>query len=163
MSLLPDHAHGESYGNVALLQACKLLDQLVVLSPDEFQLHEWLYITDTIDAIYRPQDWEPVALSDQVAEQLGSELADGPTTLDSGITITGAPIGRRRPLLHIANVDKEDMKAMAKDDFARAVLRPFLSQLSIHAYDSVYSMEPPSIHLCRKDLLEDLLDQSTIV
>ena len=59
--------------------------------------------------------------------------------------------------------DKDDIKAAARDDFARAVIRPFLSQLSIHAYEGVYSMDTPDIDICRRSLLEDLLDMNTIV
>ena len=72
--------------------------------------------------------------------------------------------GRRRPLIDNDWIsDKEDLKAATREDFARAVIRPFLSQLSIHAYEGVYSMDTPDIDACRRGLLEDVLDLSTIV
>ncbi|KAI9831541.1 MAG: hypothetical protein M1838_005721, partial [Thelocarpon superellum] len=72
-SVMPGE-ESDVYNKTSVLQACKLLDTLLVLAPDEFQLHEWLYITDTIDAVYRPPHWQPVALVDEVSEQLGTTM-----------------------------------------------------------------------------------------
>jgi hypothetical protein len=30
--------------------------------------HQWMFITDTVDAVYRPDDWVPDAMLDQLAE-----------------------------------------------------------------------------------------------
>ena len=70
-----------------VLAACKCLDLLLVLQTEEFQVlvhacislsvrishfhsnrHQWIFITDTVDAIYRPEDWVPEAMLDQLAE-----------------------------------------------------------------------------------------------
>ncbi|KAL1617211.1 hypothetical protein SLS54_007988 [Diplodia seriata] len=76
-SVLPDDGNSERYNNLSVLQACKLLDTLVTTAHDDFQLHEWLFLTDTIDAVYRPAlDWRPVALVDEVAEALQERLAN---------------------------------------------------------------------------------------
>jgi hypothetical protein len=71
-SVLADDESNEKYNNAGIIQACKLLDTLITVNPEDWQLSEWLYITDTIDAVYRPANWEPVALSDSVAEGLVS-------------------------------------------------------------------------------------------
>ncbi|KAK4176308.1 Dopey, N-terminal-domain-containing protein [Triangularia setosa] len=69
----PDHSpQSDAYNNASILQACKLLDLFVCLAPDDFQLHEWLFVTDTIDAVYRPASYRPVALVDEVSEELGA-------------------------------------------------------------------------------------------
>jgi hypothetical protein len=34
--------------------------------------HQWIFITDTVDAIYRPDDWFPEAMMDQLAEIAGA-------------------------------------------------------------------------------------------
>lgn len=34
--------------------------------------HQWMFITDTVDAVYRPDDWFPEAMMDQLAEIAGS-------------------------------------------------------------------------------------------
>ena len=163
-SLLPSSVNDKGFGNLSLLQACKLLDLLVILSPDEFQLHEWLYITDTIDAVYGPPESSSSALSDQIAEALASEGVEDSNSLVPPTPMFNITSSRRRPLIDNESIpDTEDLKAIARDDFAKTVLRPFLSQLSIHAYEGVYSMETPDVGTCRRGLLEDLLDLSTIV
>ena len=161
-SLYPNHASQSDFTNLGLLQSCKLLDQLVALSPDDFQLHEWLYIADTVDAVYRPEDWTATALSDQIADVLGpGDTEDGsvgvPTTSTAGHGTRSLLLGNQLA------VDKDDIKALPRDELARDILRPFLSQLSMHAYEGVYSMELPDVKACRRRLLEDILDLSTIV
>ncbi|CAA7265849.1 unnamed protein product [Cyclocybe aegerita] len=51
-----------------ILAACKCLDTLLVLQTEEFQIHQWIFITDTVDAVYRPDGWSPEAMLDQLAE-----------------------------------------------------------------------------------------------
>ncbi|KAK5125109.1 hypothetical protein LTR85_000783 [Meristemomyces frigidus] len=161
-SLYADNATEAGFTNLGLLQACKLLDQLVALSPDEFQLHEWLYIVDTVDAVYRPDDWTATALSDQIAEVLGAGEMDANQT-DVPPSQTASRSGRCLLLGNQVTFDKDDVKALPRDELGRAVLRPFLNQLSIHAYEGVYSMEQPDAEACRHRLLQDMLDLGTIV
>ncbi|KAK3111131.1 hypothetical protein LTR53_013928 [Teratosphaeriaceae sp. CCFEE 6253] len=153
-----------AFTNLSILQACKLLDQLVMLSPDEFQLHEWLYIADTVDAVYRPTEYAISALADQVAESLGPIGSDEDRMIATP-TVSNGESGhrRRRLLLHGISIETDDIKAMERDEFFSTVLRPFLSQLSIHAYEGLYSMEAPDVEACRQSLLEDLTDLKTIV
>lgn len=161
-SLYPNHTSESDFTNLGLLQSCKLLDQLVALSPDDFQLHEWLYIADTVDAVYRPEDWTATSLSDQIADVLGPGDTEGGATAVPTLSIAGH--GARSLLLgNQSSMDKDDIKALPRDELARDILRPFLSQLSMHAYEGVYSMEVPDVKACRRRLLEDILDLSTIV
>ena len=162
----------DTYNNLALIQACKLLDLLVTLAPDDFQLHEWLYITDTIDAVYRPSGWGPIALVDQVAESLTGDSIPNldqsqslyPVPSSSGTTsgLTALP-GLNRPFFATMSIDGADMKAMARESFVKSVLHPFFSQLSMHAYEATYGMGLPDIETCRVALLDDVLDESTII
>ena len=165
ISLLPNGSSSAVLGNLSLLQACKLLDLLIVVSPDEFQLHEWLYVTDTIDAVYQPSSsWTPSALSDHIAEGLASDEPEDTNGMITQTPITSAASGLRRPLIDNAAIsDMEDVKASTREDFARAFIRPFLSQLSLHAYEGVYAMDAPDIGTCRRGLLEDLLEMRTVV
>lgn len=138
------------------LQACKLLDTLLVLAPDEFQLREWLFITDTIDAVYRPQGWAPMALIDNLVEELDSGSGLGhtvPTPVSSNL----AQNGKRRPLLN-----RETLQGIPVKETLDRVLRPFFRQLSINAFESTYSMEQPDWKACHDELLHDLFDDSTI-
>jgi predicted DNA-binding transcriptional regulator YafY len=162
-TLAPQDTRQIGFTNLSLLQAGKLLDLLVSLSPDEFQLYEWLYVTDTTDAVYHPPGWTPTALADQLAEHLGLE-AGGEASPAATPMAPSSPTGQTRKLFG-ANLayDKEDIKAMAPEDFAKTIMRPFLSQLSINAYESTYSLEGPDAQLYRRSLLEDILDSNTLV
>lgn len=148
----------DMYSAFVVLQACKLLDTLLTIAPDEFQLHEWLFITDTIDAVYRPADWNPVALVDELSDELGSSTTLPPGNMSVLQDSTQATDGSRRPLLNLAGI-----KDLEKDDIIGKVLKPFFSQLSIYAFESTYAMSSPDWQTCRKELLSDLFDETTIV
>lgn len=161
LSCIPGSHSRDTYGNLSLLQACKLLDLLTTLAPDEFQLHEWLYITNTIDAVYRPTDVNSVALADEIAESLSAETREQ----SSGVPLpapTPETTDTRRPYLSTSPVDGADAKAMAGDDFVRSILQPFLTQLSMYAYEATYQMGTPDMQACKRSLLEDVLDESTM-
>lgn len=155
-SALPRNKDFDVYNTPSLLQACKLLDLLLTVAPDEFQMHEWLFITDTVEAVYRPSHWDPIALVDDLAEDLGADII--PPTPAAEVPPTRQ--GRyKAPLL----VPQQHVAEMRKEDFVKKVLGPFFSQLSIHAYESTYSMRAPDLEACEELLLEDLFDDSTIV
>jgi hypothetical protein len=156
-SILPD-SHSDIYSINAILQACKILDTLLVIAPDEFQLHEWLFVTDTIDAVYRPTDRSPVALVDEISEELDATTSTPAALLGAGDAKGADSITKRRPLLGLDAV--KDVKA---DELLGRVLRPFFSQLSIHAFEGVYSLGEGDWEACEKGLLGDLFDESGIV
>ena len=140
-SLLPDQ-DTQTYNPYSVVQACKLLDTLLTTAPDDFQLREWLFITDTIDAVYRPATFIPAALVDKLAEDLGSKAQARP----------GA-----RPSLSSISV-----KDMSKEDLVNSLL-PYLRQLSINAFERTYRMETPDWKGCRRELLLDLFEDGTLV
>lgn len=152
---------GDTYNNTScVLQAAKLLDTLLTIAPDDFQLREWLFVTDTIDAVYRPPDWRPVALVDGVAETLDATAGAPHSGVISPQVVGGAQQqqGLRKPLLTSAVVGDVPMESVVD-----RVLRPFLRQLSINAFESTYRMEAPDRQACCDDLLRDLFDESTLV
>ena len=59
--------------------------------------------------------------------------------------------------------DHEMVTGMSKTEFVAKVLQPFFARLSIHAYESAYSMKPADIDGCKRALTEDLFDEHTIV
>lgn len=159
----PDHsAASETHNNHAILQACKLLDTLLCIAPDDFQLHEWLFISDTIDAVYRPPQFQPVALIDELSEELGSAaISSAIHTEFSGLPAANSSM--RRPLIGPGEISEEGLNLERKDELVAKVLRPFFSQLSIFAFESTYSMSPPDWEACRASLLKDLFDDRSIV
>ncbi|KAI9808458.1 MAG: hypothetical protein M1827_007241 [Pycnora praestabilis] len=155
-SVLPDY-RSDTYNSYSLLQACRLLDILLTIAPDDFQLHEWLFITDTIDAVDRPSDWSASALIDEVSEELGSSMGP-PSPHFNPTDTTKSTGGRRRPLLGLTNT-----KGVHRDDILGKVLKPFFSQLSIYAFESTYSLSKPDWQACMDGLLADLFDEATFV
>ncbi|CAL3964088.1 unnamed protein product [Diplocarpon coronariae] len=157
-----DHSvAAETYNNYSILQACKLLDTLLCIAPDDFQLHEWLFITDTIDAVYRPAHFHPIALIDELSEELGSTSLSTATHTEPSTMQTANALSRRT-LLGPGGISDEGSWER-KDELVAKVLRPFFSQLSIFAFESTYSMSAPDWEACRTGLLSDLFDERSIV
>ncbi|KAF2470278.1 uncharacterized protein BDR25DRAFT_287090 [Lindgomyces ingoldianus] len=149
-SLLPDAENKESYNNFGIIQACKLLDQLVVLDPDDFQLIAWLFITDTIDAVYKPAEWYPTSLTDEISEILSA--SETPTSRPRPSisvpththTSTGFGEDAKRVLFLDPLIDalekEEDAQVtnMARRELVDRVVRPFLGQLAMVSFESTY-------------------------
>ena len=157
----PDHSiPSETFNNYSVLQACKLLDTLVCLAPDDFQVHEWLFVTDTIDAVYRPTNMHSIALVDDIAEDLGL-TAHTTTPTNSMLAQTSSSMSRK-PLLGPGGINDDGIWER-KEELVGKVLRPFFSQLSIFAFESTYSMNVPDWEACRQSLLKDIFNEKSIV
>lgn len=157
----PDHSKAsETYNNASILQACKLLDLLICTAPDDFQLHEWLFVTDTIDAVYRSHDYQPVALVDELSEELGSVTIHSGVQSESAAHLA-ASSSHRRPLLGPGGIN-DDVSIDRKDELVAKVLRPFFGQLSIFAFESTYAMAPLDREFCVQGLLKDVFDERSV-
>ncbi|KAI6154002.1 Dopey, N-terminal-domain-containing protein [Pisolithus tinctorius] len=125
-----------------ILSASKCLDLLLTLQTEEFQIHQWIFVTDTVDAIYRPDNWTPHAMFDQLAETITSlpvpetkehSKANGGVTFPTSSTSISFPsagqsVKMRRPMLdNLRQIDS------IRD------LMPFFSHVSISSYESVYA------------------------
>jgi hypothetical protein len=139
-SLLPDANNKIHYNNAGIIQACKLLDELVVLDPDDFQLSEWLFISDTIDAVYKPSTPPALlSLTDEINEIL-SHSALGPSVVPPHIE-TDEP--KRSLFLDplIESLEEEEDAAvldMARSELVSRVVRPFLGNLAMNAFEARY-------------------------
>ncbi|EMD68583.1 hypothetical protein COCSADRAFT_134469 [Bipolaris sorokiniana ND90Pr] len=142
-AILPDAANKEHYNNAGIIQSCKLLDELVVLDPDDFQLMEWLFITDTIDAVYKPV--EPPALmslTDEINEVL-SMSSSAPAAPMSGQHGSEGDEPKRILLLDplIEALEKEEGAAvleMTRGELVNRLVRPFLGNLAMNAFEARY-------------------------
>ncbi|ORX98613.1 Dopey, N-terminal-domain-containing protein [Clohesyomyces aquaticus] len=166
-SLLPDAGNKESYNNSSIIQACKLLDQLVVLSPDDFQLIEWLFITDTIDAVYKPVEWYPRSLTDEVSEILSASetpTSRQRTTLPMAAhpySSTGTSEDSKRvlfldPLIEALEKEEDaEVTDMARRELVDRVVRPFLGQLAMVSFESTYGGGKPDWEGCWNSCVRD--------
>lgn len=164
-SALPRSIDYDLYNAFSVIQACKLLDLLLVVAPDDFQLHEWLFITDTIEAVYRPADRDPVALIDDMAEELGSSEQSStypptPGDLKRTMSFPAKTSGLRAPLLGM--VAKELAEA-SKAEVVQTVLRPWFTGLSMQAFEATYGMAEVDWKTCEEVVLRDLFDDETMV
>ncbi|KAI6136235.1 Dopey, N-terminal-domain-containing protein [Pisolithus sp. B1] len=125
-----------------ILSASKCLDLLLTLQTEEFQIHQWIFVTDTVDAVYRPDNWTPHAMFDQLAETVTnipvpevkerSKASSGVTFPTSSASIsfpsTGQPNKMRHPMLN----------SLRQIDSIRDLI-PFFSHVSISSYESIYA------------------------
>ncbi|OJD27400.1 hypothetical protein ACJ73_01213 [Blastomyces percursus] len=168
ISALGSGQQSETYNPYSLLQACKLLETLLLIAPDDFQLQEWLFVTDTIDAVYPQDQWESVALADGIAHNMGTT-----TSRNSIDRSTNNGVGNGdgndgddnsgRDGYKKAWLNSELSRETAKDEIVDTVLRPFFDRLSIHAFESTYSLGVPDLEGCKDDLLADLFNEFTVV
>ncbi|GJC92055.1 cellular morphogenesis regulator [Colletotrichum higginsianum] len=158
----PDHSTAsDTYNNTSILQACKLLDLLICVAPDDFQLHEWLFVTDTVEAVYRSTSYQPVALVDELAEELGTMgVSSSLGSISAAHLATSS--SHRRPLLGAGGINDE-VGIDRKDELVGKILRPFFGQLSIFAFESTYAMAPLDREFCILGLLKDLFDERSVV
>lgn len=166
--LAADHNQSsDTYNSFAILQSCKLLDVLLCTAPDEFQLHEWLFITDTIDAIYKPPNYQPVGLIDEISEELGSTTLGVTPYQEYQSTALSAQLSgakrMRRPLLAPGGVDCSTANLDKMDELVGKILRPFFAQLSIFAFERTYEMGTVDWEACRRSLMVDLFDERGVV
>ncbi|EJU02805.1 hypothetical protein DACRYDRAFT_94483 [Dacryopinax primogenitus] len=141
-----------------LLAACKFLDLLLVLQTEEFQIHQWMFVTDTVDAIYRPDGWQPQSLIDQLAEVVcnlpahkrGVNGKDDTNGKRSGTTsepvFSASPIFRKPMLQNIEKI------VSIRD------LQPFFSHVSIASYESVYANSVVDWESLERDLAWEMFE-----
>jgi hypothetical protein len=144
----------DAYNGFSLLQAAKLLDLLLIVQPDEFQLHEWLFVTDTLDAIYPPDNWRSSALIDELA--VSANQPETPMTAHPG-HLSEPSTELRRPWLC-----SDTTRGIDQGDVLDRLLRPFFGQLSILAFESTYGLGVVDREACVDDLIADLFNDETI-
>ncbi|KAL8672866.1 MAG: hypothetical protein Q9168_002704 [Polycauliona sp. 1 TL-2023] len=146
----------DRYNMHCIVHVCKLLDNLVLIAPEDFQMRQWLFITDTIDAVYRPPNLEPRALVDELAEDLDANA--GTSHIASTSTHGPSQVGGRKPLL-----TAETLESIRNEDLLDRAIRPFLRQLSINTFEGTYSMTASDWQASYDDLLLDIFDEKTLV
>lgn len=140
-SLLPDASNKEHYNNSGVIQACKLLDELVVLDPDDFQLSEWLFLSDTIDAVYKPSAPSlHLSITDEINELLAQTSASvPPPTYNANVSDEPSRTLILDPLIEA--LEQEEGAAvldMARSELITRVVRPFLGNLAMNAFEARY-------------------------
>ena len=128
-----------------LFSTAKLADYLLTLQTEDFQIHQWLLITDTPDAVDPPAEWIPESLLDCIGRVAIEHLDHTPPDPWSE-----PPPALRRPMLGIARADT--MQA----------LEPFFVYVSRAAYANETVCTGVDWDAINQDLLQDLFEPIVI-
>ncbi|KAJ6261069.1 hypothetical protein Dda_3734 [Drechslerella dactyloides] len=131
----------DSYTHGSLLEGCKLLDTLLVVQPDEWQLNEWLFITDTVEAVYKPDysvDVPSIALADYVSREL-SENKTRARRSDSIDIVSSEGGGFRRLMIYERDGSLLNGPGGGGAEVTKVTTR-FLRYLSIWNFENTYGM-----------------------
>ncbi|KAJ3572176.1 hypothetical protein NP233_g3254 [Leucocoprinus birnbaumii] len=134
-----------------VLAACKCLDLLITLQIEEFQIYQWIFITDTVDAIYRPDNWSPEAMMDQLADVTGN--------LPIGNSGDSSPVPNETTTYEEQRVLRRPQLNGLKQIESIRDLIPFFSNVSISSYESMYA-SGGSIdwEAVEKGIMDDMFD-----
>ncbi|KAF8845997.1 hypothetical protein BDN67DRAFT_891629, partial [Paxillus ammoniavirescens] len=148
-----------------ILSAGKCLDLLLTLQTEEFQVHQWMFVTDTVDAVLPPDDWHPEAMFDQLAEIVGSlPIPDARVStqqtklhrLFSHAFPGTHPDEKRRSRSRATR--RPMLNTLRQIDSVRDLI-PFFSHVSISTYESVYaSAGNIDWEAVEQGLLDDMFD-----
>ncbi len=155
----------QTYSTYSLLQAAKLLDVLLLANPEDFQPQEWLFVTDTVDAVYRPEEWHPIPLVDEIAQAMMEHADPRNSTIPplSATNILSPPDVVDHNSLRHPWLCGDRTRNIAEAEISEALLRPFFCHLSIHIYERIYNLSEPDMEVCREDLIGDLFNERTFV
>ncbi|VEU21225.1 DEKNAAC102146 [Brettanomyces naardenensis] len=135
-----------SFDNNLILQSCKLLDDLLVLGLEDFQLTEWLFVDDNSDVVYGHGNSSVVlALIDRIATMKNLRAVE----VKNSINITSAQLESkvRKPLLYgVKRIDKI------------FELKQFFDKVSVYKYESDYGSKKADTKIMEKDLMNDMFD-----
>ncbi|KAK6520878.1 hypothetical protein TWF506_001121 [Arthrobotrys conoides] len=150
----------EAYTDGSLLEGCKLLDTLLVVQPDEWQLNEWLFITDTVEAVYKPDytvDVPSIALADYVSREL-TESKTRAKRSDSVDTMAGEASTSRRLMIKERDMALVQPNGSSNGEVKKVVTR-FLRYLSIWNFENTYGMGKVDEDALEEAILADLFDE----
>ncbi|EGW32135.1 uncharacterized protein SPAPADRAFT_152629 [Spathaspora passalidarum NRRL Y-27907] len=124
-----------------ILNGCKLLDQLLLCSYDEFNLNEWLFISTDTEFFNGPLDNPTGSIIDQISRKHDlTYLKDSPLSLEQ-------PQDNLHPLLE----GVREIDSITK-------LRLFFDSLSLIQYERTYGLFNVEIDSCIADVLGDLMN-----
>ncbi|CAN6674616.1 protein dopey [Trichomonascus vanleenenianus] len=119
-----------------LVSGCKLLDMILCMNYEEFNLHEWLFVSDNMDAIFRADRESPTGIVDSISRVLPPS--------ESQLRYAIGDSKKRVPIL--ADVTINHMTD----------LKPFFDRLSMLAYEGTYSLKVGDKEVCRDLVIKDI-------
>ncbi|GAA5902657.1 hypothetical protein JCM8208_007031 [Rhodotorula glutinis] len=127
-----------------VFSACKFLDITLVLQTEDFQIHEWMFVTDTVDAMYPPDPWLPQAIMDRLGDMLSNNSTPASAT---GLGVDRADVAPSNgaAAVVVARADSPPADPPARRPLlaerrirSMRELEPFFASVSVAAYESIY-------------------------
>ncbi|KAL1915944.1 uncharacterized protein VTP21DRAFT_6332 [Calcarisporiella thermophila] len=122
------------------LAACKFLDLTFTLQIEALQIHQWIFIDDTVDSL----DETPHALLDCIANKFSDSNLPA-TNMD----VAPSPGELKRPLLTMRQVTNVRELCF------------FLKHISLYVHQSIFTLAPPDLTFIEELILGDLLDEES--
>ncbi|RIA92963.1 Dopey, N-terminal-domain-containing protein [Glomus cerebriforme] len=142
------------------LAACKFLDLLFVLQTNDFQVYEWMFISDTINVINHALEWSPYALMDKLADHLSGQQEDlSKLHLDNIEVRAGSPLSR---IPTFSNGDVKRPMLTLKSITSIRQLEFFVRNVSLYVYQSIYTLAKPDFQHIESLLENDMLEYGSI-
>ncbi|CCE73231.1 Piso0_000260 [Millerozyma farinosa CBS 7064] len=122
-----------------LLGACKVLDQLLILRYDEFNLHDWLFVSSNSDIVEKGIKESLIATIDRIAIKI-----DYTPTKDPLIN------------LHQSGNSIHPLLCGVKSVYSVTSLRLFFNSLSLINYERTFNLHSVDETKCIEDIINDL-------
>ncbi|WRT65559.1 uncharacterized protein IL334_002504 [Kwoniella shivajii] len=134
-----------------VLAACKFLDLLLVIQSEDFQVHQWMFVTDTTDAVYPSEEHSPEAIMDSLSNILNEGQRERPVT-----------IGTDDELLIISDQTETELRKprllRIKSLTSIYQLQPFFSRASIDTFEGVFEGNAVDWEAIESGLSEEIFD-----
>jgi hypothetical protein len=126
--------------------ACKFLDFLLTLQTNDFQIHQWLFITDTVDVVYPPSDWTPDSILDRMASLL-LKKKNGKTSksgVKDALQYDDTKANGSGDDINVAAADlvnskrKPQLTGLGSTITKIEELQPFFAHVSLNAFEQTY-------------------------
>ncbi|ODV82255.1 uncharacterized protein CANTADRAFT_4274 [Suhomyces tanzawaensis NRRL Y-17324] len=125
-----------------ILHGCKLLDQLLLLGCDEFNLNEWLFVSSNSEIINGSSRTSIIAAVDRISNEKDlTNLKDQPITIEQ-------PQSQEELSLLLQGIKQIDSITQ---------LRLFFDNLSLINYERTYGLFEVNYKRCEDDILNDLV------
>ncbi|EAL17745.1 hypothetical protein CNBL2580 [Cryptococcus deneoformans B-3501A] len=152
---LDEPPEDESEELLLVLAACKFLDLLLVIQSEDFQIHQWMFVTDTTDAAYPPEDYAPDAMMDKLAEllsELGSKGGDTELSLSEPSLVLTSPLNR------LPNSLRRPRLSEVTSIVSLQQLQMFFARASMDTFESVYAEAAVDWNGIEEGLLGEIFD-----
>ncbi|KAK7205900.1 Dopey, N-terminal-domain-containing protein [Myxozyma melibiosi] len=125
-----------------IFAAAKLLDSILVLGPEEFQLHYWLFIKDSLEAAFPRLETSPLPLIDRLSLLMGTPM-ETTSSIDPASTSLTQKV-KRTPMLR-----GQTLSGVSE-------LKQFFSKLSITTYEWDFNLGEPDIEALEEEVYADI-------